>query len=171
MARKLSEQSGFSLPEIMIVLVIAGVIIAAVLPDFHKLIGRYSLDGATRELVADIRAVQQNALRHESNDFYLLFNEMADSYYLIDTSRGVTPYQTRQLPAGVDLAYTTFRQTNQDRLSFAWTGNPVYRFGGHITLKDRATGATRYVIIDSIGRVRVSETPPEKGGAFSGVGG
>jgi len=155
------NQSGFSLIEVMIVIVITGVIIAVVLPDFNKIIGRYTLECATRELAAEIRILQQNAIKNESAGFYMQFNDVMDSYCLINTDIGVDPYKTTKLPTGVDLTHTSFKQTNQNRLLFAANGNPYNGFGGHITLRDRATGVSRYVIIDSVGRVRVSETRPE----------
>lgn len=157
------DHFGFSLIEVMIVVAITGMIIALVLPDFNRLIGRYSLECAAREMVADIRALQQNAIKNESFGFCVLFNNVTDSYQLINTGTGVNAYKTIKLPASVALVRTTFSQTNGNRLFFTASGNPFGGIGGHITLQDWATGESLYVIIDSVGRVRISESPPVSG--------
>jgi len=156
-----ANQSGFSLIEVMIVIVITGVIIALVLPDFNKIIGRYNLEYAAREMAAHIRFLQQSAIKNESVGFKMQFDVEKDSYYF-NADDGSSLYKTIKLPAGVKLAYTNYNKPNGPTgLIFTANGNPYSGFGGHITLQDQATGVTRYVIIDSVGRVRVSETPPK----------
>lgn len=151
----LNDHRGFSLVEVMIVVVIIGVITALALPDFNKLIGRYNLECAARELAANVRLLQENAMRYENPDYKMSFTAGSD-YYLSNADTGTTVNRRIKLPAGVELAYTNFSAKRP--LAFAANGNPT-NFGT-ITLRDRASGDYRYVIIDLIGRVRVSESPP-----------
>jgi len=144
----------------MIAVAISGMIVALVIPDFNRLIGRYSLECAARELVSDMRAVQQNKMRDENCSFYIQFDNVMDSYYLINAESGPKAYKTTKLPAGVDLYYAAFGPNSELRLFFNTKGNPVNGIGGHATLKDRATGDSLYVIIDSVGRVRISRNHP-----------
>ncbi|MDF9408611.1 MAG: hypothetical protein A4E52_01430 [Pelotomaculum sp. PtaB.Bin013] len=159
--KSLVNPFGISLIEVMIVVAITGVIIALVLPDFNRLIGRYSLECVAREMVSDIRALQQNAIKDESFGYCVLFDNAADCYQLINTGTGVNAYKTIKLPAGVNLERSTFDQTNDKRLFFTASGNPFGGIGGHITLQDRVTEDYLYVIIDSVGRVRISKSAPK----------
>ncbi|OPY57739.1 MAG: hypothetical protein A4E55_01459 [Pelotomaculum sp. PtaU1.Bin035] len=157
-SKKYFNNLGFTLIEATIVVIIISVIVAVALPDFNKTIGLYNLDSSARELASDIRSLQQNALKHESAGFEILFNTGTESYRLINTDVGVlSPYKIKKLPAGIDLVFSNFKDS---RLIFAANGNPAGGIGGHISLRDHATGTFLYVIIDSIGRVRVSDTPP-----------
>lgn len=152
----LNNDRGFSLVEVMIVVVIIGVITALVLPDFNKLIGRYNLECAARELAVNVRVLQENAMRYENPDYKMGLTAGSD-YYLSNADTGSTVNRRIKLPAGVELASTNFSAKRP--LAFAANGDPAYG-PGTITLRDRASGVCRYVIIDFIGRVRVSESPP-----------
>lgn len=143
--------------EVAIVVIITGLLIVLSLPDFNKTVGRYNLDSSARELAADIRSLQQAAIKNESAGFKIMFNTITDSYHLMNTDVGVAAYKTRKLPATVDLVFTNF---NNNTLICAANGNPFGRIGGHISLQDRKTGNFLYVVVDSIGRVRVGNSPP-----------
>lgn len=152
-------QAGFSLLEVVVVVAIAGIVTVLILPDFNRLMGRYALESAAREMAAHIRALQESAMKDESVGYRMLFDEVADSYSM-NIEGGASLYRVIRLPASVDLAYTNFNQHGQIGLLFAANGNPRYRFGGHITLQDRVGGTHRYIVIDSIGRVRIGKEPP-----------
>ncbi|OPX88401.1 MAG: hypothetical protein A4E53_02039 [Pelotomaculum sp. PtaB.Bin104] len=154
---KLSS-TGHSLIEIVIVLTIIGLIIAISLPSFSKTTGSYNLDNSARLLASDIRSIQQTAIKNESSNFNMLFSTAYDRYYL---RNGITPYTTVNLPSSVRLVSVNgFVTPNNNKMGLAANGNPYNRFGGHISLQDRKTGKFLYVIVDSLGRVRVSETSP-----------
>ncbi len=154
---KFRYNAGFTLIEIAIVVVIIGLVVAVALPDFNRTIGRYNLESSARELALDIRSLQQSAIKHESAGFKIVFNTVDDCYYLINTDEGLTPYLTKNLPANVDLVNTNF---DGHDLICAANGRPYGGIGGTITLKDLKTGAFLYVIINTLGRVRVDDTPP-----------
>lgn len=145
--------------EVMITMAIAGVLTALIVPDFNRLIGSYRLNCSAGELAVNIRLLQENAMRYESANYRMLFNEANNSYSFITDHKSII-YKTVKLPPGIDLAYNNFSRPGATGLIFAANGNPIYRFGGHIALKCRANGTFRYIIIDSIGRVRIDDEPP-----------
>lgn len=157
--KKFLNDLGFTLVEVAIVLVLFGLMAALSLPDFNKAISRYNLDSAARGLTLDIRSLQQSTMKNESPDFYILFDTVNDKYYL---KNGMNTYKTVNLPSSVHLVFVSgFRQpANNNKLEVAANGRPINGFGGHISLRERKTGKFLYVIVDTIGRVRVSETPP-----------
>jgi prepilin-type N-terminal cleavage/methylation domain-containing protein len=55
-------RKGFTVVEILIALVVAGILIGAAMPSFLGLIERSRIDAATRQLVSEIRAVQSLAV-------------------------------------------------------------------------------------------------------------
>jgi len=152
--KRITNNNGFTLVEVSIIVIIIGVMVTLVLPDFNKTIGRYNLDNSARLLVSDIRSLQQSAIKNESPDFNILFNTVNERYYL---RNGITVYKTVNLPSSVDLVFSNF---TDNKLICAANGRPYGGIGGTVRLQDRKTGKFLYVIIDTVGRVRVSETSP-----------
>lgn len=153
----LKRDEGLTLIEIAIVVIIIGVVIAIALPDFNKTIGSYNLESAAREMVLDIRSLQQSAIKKESAGFKIVFDIDQDKYYLINTDESLTPYLIKTLPSSVDLVDTNF---DSHTMVCAANGRPYGGIGGTIRLKDRRTGNFLYVIINSVGRVRVDDVLP-----------
>ena len=141
------------------VTVIIGVVTAVVWPDFSKLYGSYQLNWAAREMAKDIRLQQENAMRYES-PFYRVLFDVGDNSYSFVSDHKTMRYKRVKLPSGVKLAYHNFNRPGFNGLYFAANGNPINRFGGHITLESKATGARRYIIINSIGRIRIDDVAP-----------
>jgi prepilin-type N-terminal cleavage/methylation domain-containing protein len=148
---------GFTLIEVAVVVVVISLVVAVTLPDFNKTIGLYNLESSARELASDMRSLQQSAIKNESAGFKIVFDVEEESYSLFNTDEGLTAYLTKNLPANVDLYNTNF---DGHALICAANGRPAGGFGGTITLRDLRTGALRYVIINTLGRVRVDDTPP-----------
>lgn len=151
--RSLINKNGFSLIEIAIVFSVVCLMAAIALPNFAKINDSYNLGNSARLMASDIRSVQQTANKTESTAYNILFDTVYERYYL---KNNLTPYKTVNMPSSVDLVSSNFTGNN---LIFAISGRPFGGIGGTVTLQDRKTGKLKYIIIDTIGRVRVSNTP------------
>jgi hypothetical protein len=81
-----------------------------------------------------------------------MWNITSEEYYLMNES---TVTNTVQLPDDIDIDTTNF---DANKMSIRNNGRPDNY--GTVTLKDRTTGKYKYVIINTLGRVRVSDTFP-----------
>lgn len=144
---------GFTLIEVMIVLVIISISVALAVPNFNKILGTYQLDISAREMVSDIRDLQQTAVKKQISTYSITWDIGSDKYLLCNTS--FTAYKTVNLPSSVDLV----PNGELNKLGFTTSGIPIGGIGGTIHLKDKFTGKDKYVKVDTLGRVRVSETP------------
>ncbi len=154
---------GFSYIEIIIVICITGIIVAVLLPDFSKTIGRYNLNTSARELVSDVRSIEQAAIKYEEAGFKIQF--IGDSLYVLTyfLNNSYLSKKTVKLPSTIKYnANLTSNNINNNynSLIFQANGRPSGGIGGHICLQDRRTGICLYIVIDTIGRVRISETLP-----------
>lgn len=153
---------GFSYIEIIIVICLTAIILAVLLPDFGKTIGRYNLNTSARELVSDIRSIEQDAIKHEA-EFKIQFIG-ADKYVLIYflDNKYFTKKMVKLTPTVKYNANLTSNNINNNynSLYFQANGRPSGGIGGHICLQDIGTEKCLYIIIDTIGRVRIGEAPP-----------
>ncbi len=146
---------GFTLIELMIVLVITSLLVALALPNFNRILGGYQLDISAREMISDIRDLQQAAVKTQISTYSVMWNTETETYYLRNT--GTTSYKTVILPSSVDLVNVPMTD-DLPQLGFAKSGRPNNGFGGTVKLMDKNTGKNKYVIIDTLGRVRISDT-------------
>lgn len=150
---------GFTIIEMMIVLIIISILIALTVPNFSRIMGSYQLDISAREMASDIRDLQQSALKTQNSAYAIVWNTTADSYYLMHEN---IVNKTVQLPQSVDIASAPYISSEAaHKMHFATSGRPAGGIGGTVFLMDRNTGKYKFVIINTLGRVRVSETPPE----------
>lgn len=156
---KLLDNSGFTIIEMVVAMLIISIAVAFTVPNFNKIMGRYQLDISAREMASDIRDLQQAALKTQNPNLAIMWNTTDDVYYLMN---GNTKNKTVQLPKSVGIHSAPYI-TNEAayKMHFAVTGRPAAGFGGTVMLVGKNTGKFKYVIIDTLGRVRVSETPPE----------
>jgi len=145
-------------------------------PNMVTIVARYRLEMAARQLAADLREVQQQALMTEGTyagadtTYYVQFDPTNDLYRL---HRGMTAYRTVRLPPTVDLVGTNFKDSDgviRNSLRFSGSGRPgpgltgPSGFGGHVSLQDRVSGERRYVIVAGVtGRIRIDRVPPSDG--------
>jgi prepilin-type N-terminal cleavage/methylation domain-containing protein len=132
---------GYSLVEMLIVVVLIGIVSALVIPQMSNIRNGWSLDAAAQQLQSDLRRTQSEAIRRNVS---LQITRVNDSTYRID-SLGV-----RYLPPGVKFDVNTTTATARI-LTYGppQSGTPTYSV---VTFNRR-----RNVIVNAVGRVTVSQ--------------
>lgn len=149
---------GFTIIEMVVAMLIISIAVAFAVPNFNKILGAYQLDISAREMASDIRDLQQTALKTQNSAYAIMWNTTADSYSLMNEN---TVNKTVQLPQNVDITEAPYISSEAaHKMHFATSGRPAGGIGGTVRLMDRNTGKYKFVIINTLGRVRVSETPP-----------
>lgn len=155
-SRRPLGEGGFSLVEMVVVLVITAVLVALVLPDFNRIAARLQLDTTARRMAADIRETRERT-QTEQAVYGLRFYPAADRYDILECSGPVARRVERALmPAQVSLVSAGF---SGEILTFnIYSGMPSWN--GTVSLMNRTNGEFRYVIVSATGRVRVSSELP-----------
>ncbi len=151
-------ERGFTLLELAVVLIVAGILVAVTWPRLGPLLDHYRLDGAARRLMADIQKVRFRAIA-EGKCFQVKFDSPvpAKSFQVRKSSASSSNCNA----ATFDLIETARKVDDVDSLTVASTANIVFTPRGvvdtvsTITLTSKFT-RTRQVIVTSTGRIRIS---------------
>jgi len=156
------RNQGFSLIELIIIILIMSIIIAIAVPSMSHCLANYQLNVECMQLQQYIRSVAQEALVKDCDNYYILLYPEKEKYRIAaPLGNGSSIMIT--LPDGVDLAFTNFKDNSPDLqyniIKFSGKGRPVV--GGYIRLQSKKTGKMKYVIVAPItGRTRISDKPP-----------
>lgn len=145
------EKEGFAFLELMITLLITGIVLGITVPAIQRPLDRFMVITSARQLVSDIRDLQQEAVSLEDNGFNILFST---GFYRI--RRDNQTIKKIDLPKNVTIAYNNFPM---NQLNLNLKGLPLNN--GHVKFYSETTGETRYVIVYALtGRVRLNALPP-----------
>lgn len=107
-----SSEEGFTLVELIVVIVIVGIVFSLAMPAIRDTMMNDSLDAATRRLVGTVRELRNEAVREQLD--YTLHLDLDGGRYWSETS-DMTPEKREEvegraveLPAGVRIAGVTF---------------------------------------------------------------
>lgn len=144
-------ERGFTLVELLIVVLLLGILGALTVPGFRTGLVRHQVDTAARLLAADIREVQERVLNRESADeFKIHFGE--NRYTVLQNTRVI---KAVDLPGGVSIVSAGFGGSDM-RVWFRNGSVSPQDGGGTVVLKHRATGLESRVVVKPVtGRVRI----------------
>lgn len=149
----MSKHKGFTLIELMIVLLILGLTLSLAWPRLNRPYQRYALDSSATQLAWTLREARGEAMfkgQTTSIRFYVSLHRYrsdTESYYL---AKGIEYAAVPTFPSRIGSIPVC---------SFSATGAPAG--GGTVVLKNQLNDK-RYIIVNPIlGKVRVSDQPPE----------
>lgn len=137
---------GFTLVELVLVIIIIGIVSAIALPRFAQANARQQLDAAARRVANDLEKAQHLA-RASSNWVTLSFDTAENSYTFASVSNDVLEVQLAESPYQVKLTKAAFN----DAPLVVFNGFGVPNAGGTITLKSSAGFAV--ITLDTSGSV------------------
>ncbi|NLZ29090.1 MAG: type II secretion system protein [Firmicutes bacterium] len=152
------NDGGFTLVELLIVVLIIGLVGLILLPSLGQSQGQRELDRAARLLVADMGMVQQAAIAY-GKTCRMEFSTGTQNRYTICIPGENT---TKRLPEGIRICANNFPITEPGAyrlLSFNRRGAP--NRAGTVALGDEHGNCLYIIVFLSTGRVRISEDPPE----------
>lgn len=156
------SKRGFTIVELAIVVLILGVLTALAIPAYHRHVSGYKLYSAARQMVGEIREVQQRAIAEEKASYYILFSvdpgrvNEKDYYIVKDNMENV---KTVKLDSAVNLYGTNFKYGYDHRLGFSISGRPLNR-GGRVMLEDKYGNVYYVIVAVNTGRVRIDKVEP-----------
>ncbi len=147
------RHKGFTLIELMVVLLIMGMLLSLAWPRLDRIYQHYALNSSATQLAWTLREARSEAMfkgQPSSIRFYVSLNRYrsdTQAYYLL---KGIQY---------VGEPNFTYRIGSIPACSFNGTGAPAG--GGTVVLKNRFN-ERKYIIVNPVlGKVRVSDKPPE----------
>ena len=98
----ISENSGFTLSELFIVLFIIGVCVAVGIPNFLRYNAKAHLNGAARQVMADLIAARMEAIKQNCN--VIISFEDQYRYYMVVDKNGNNSYDVEEVKTIKDIA-------------------------------------------------------------------
>jgi len=127
---KLRSRRGFSLVELLLVLVIVSVVAAIAMPRFAQATSRQKLEAAANRVAADLNKAHARA-RAASETVTLTFSTTSDSYTFSAIGGSASTVTLASAPYGVDISAASFG-SNNNVASFNGYGVPAY--AGYVIL-------------------------------------
>lgn len=144
------DEKGFTLIELIIVLLIISLITAAFLPFLARAKESMDLRTASSKLAADLRYVQQRCISGDTGGKAALILERAENRYIIKTS---DENEIVELPSNIEIKYITIDEGDNSKVTFSKFGRPSK--GGTVVLHNSFNRHYSIVVAPATGIIRV----------------
>lgn len=146
---KSSKKSGFTLVEILAVIMVIGIIALVSLPIYTQIKPGINLNAETRDIVSDLRYAQQLSVTEQVN-YSVTFNLVQNKYTVTNTSNGQI-IKSKDIGQGIAIDSITGLTSNNTAI-FNVTGAAIE--SGSITLIN-ISNATSTISIKPSGYVKI----------------
>ena len=153
----LNDSRGMTLIEVLICVLILGIVTALVMPTATSAMHKFKLRDAAKQLQADIRWLQNEAITKRKQpyiSFYVEGKSTPPNIYVLKQDYSTTIRRV-DLPKGIRLIGSTFNP----RLEFSSQGSTRYG-GGTLTLTNENDDLLYVIVAVGTGRVRIDTKPP-----------
>ncbi len=185
---KKKSKNGFTLIETLIAIAIIMTLTAIALPAFNHIIVSERLQSVAWQTVQDLRLVKENAIIYQQDlrVYFCVDPKASRNFYLVETFQknplNGTHFTPGDPPDGKHfikrpLKYNMFFGPHHPFQPLGWINGKQYyyitffsgagsHFRGqpnmpdHITIEERKSHSKFYVIVDMVGRIRMSGTAP-----------
>lgn len=113
------KKSGFTLVEILAVIMVVGILALVSLPIYIQIKPRLNLNAETRDIVSDLRYAQQLSVTEQIN-YSVVFDKAQNKYTIINTSNNQV-VKSKNISTGVTIQSITSSLTS-DTVTFNVTG-------------------------------------------------
>ena len=149
------RETGFTLVELMIVVLLMGILAAIAAPSYQGYMARSRLNGAARQVLSDLMWARMKAVKTNQrvkvvfySNQYKLWND-ADRNATVDDNEGDNVLKSF-VPHYLDVSITNK------------TGDPIFlpkgTATGLATITIRNSSGCRSIIVSAAGRVRITDT-------------
>jgi prepilin-type N-terminal cleavage/methylation domain-containing protein len=144
---RLSQHPGFTVLEVLQVLLLLSILTAIAVPNWRALLPGYHLNSATRQMQSELHRTKARAVSGNV-EYRLVFSKAG---YVIERKTDTgwdAAGESRDLPAGIEVHGTTVKS-----LGFTARGTATPGTGGTVKLCN-TQGQGKNVVVSSTGRIR-----------------
>jgi len=149
-------RKGFSLPELMVVILVMGILFAASIPAMGKFMQSWRLNGETNELATCLRLARTAAVTKNMNVVFV-FDANDGKYYYIEDANGNGMRDGGEYESGIQefspgIVFDSYT-IPQQWITFGPKGNTVD--GGSFVIKNNRNGTKRVRVFSGTGNITV----------------
>jgi type IV fimbrial biogenesis protein FimT len=137
-------QAGFTMIELMTVIVVIGILAVLAIPAFGEQLARRRIEGVATDLTTDLQFARSQAVSSRGD---VRFRTTSTTTYVIDNAAGTVTYKSVTLPAGITV--TNGLTVTYDALRGAAAAARTF------ALASTQTSATMQVDVNTMGRATI----------------
>lgn len=146
----LNNENGFTIFEVLVVMIIVGILIAVAVPTYTTTIRNMKMNTALTQIVSDLRQMQARSMA-KGQQHGIKFTNESNTYETITDGYTANTIEVMNLPEGMSVMYALFPSNT---IYFERSGAPNQ--GGMIKLKHESSYYMRYIsVAGTTGRIKI----------------